>query len=147
MNNPEKIKKILLSEIEDMNQHRENFCRRPGIDFTRDRKIPFDTLLHFQISMESGCVSHELLKYFSFDAAAPSLSAFFQQRAKLSDEVFQKLFYSFNNPFKPKALLKGRRQLLGVTGRPLLLPGPRKLLQPQRALCKRLQPNVPRPVV
>ena len=89
MTNPEKIKQILLSEIEKMNQHREDFCKRPGIDFTRDRKIPFDTLLHFQISMESGSVNHELLKYFRFDAAAPSLSAFYQQRAKLSDAVVQ----------------------------------------------------------
>ena len=43
MTNPEKIKEILLSEIEKMNQHREDFCRRPRIDFTRDRKIPFGT--------------------------------------------------------------------------------------------------------
>ena len=56
MTNPEKIKQILLSEIEKMNQHREDFCKHPGIDFTRDRKISFDTLLHFQISMESGSV-------------------------------------------------------------------------------------------
>ncbi|MBD5525906.1 MAG: hypothetical protein HDR04_16095 [Lachnospiraceae bacterium] len=116
MTNPEKIKQILLSEIEKMNQHREDFCRRPGIDFTRDRKIPFDTLLHFQISMESGSVNHELLKYFHFDAETPSLSAFYQQRDKLSDDVFQILFYSFNNCFKPKALLKGRYQLLACDG-------------------------------
>ena len=51
MTNPEKIKRILLSEIEKMNQHREDFYRHPGIDFTRNRKISFDTLLHFQISM------------------------------------------------------------------------------------------------
>lgn len=112
MTNPEKIKQILLAEIEKMNQHREDFCRRPGIDFTRNRKISFDTLLHFQISMESGSVSHELLKYFNFDAQAPSLSAFYQQRAKLSDDVFQKLFYGFNSRFNPKALLNGRYQLL-----------------------------------
>ncbi len=37
MTTPEKIKQILLSEIEKMNQHREDFCKRPGIDFTRDR--------------------------------------------------------------------------------------------------------------
>ena len=116
MTNPEKIKQILLSEIEKMNQHREDFCRHPGIDFTRDRKIPFDTLLHFQISMESGSVNHELLKYFNFDASTPSLSAFYQQRAKLSDDVFQKLFYRFNNCFKPKSLLKGRYQLLACDG-------------------------------
>ncbi len=116
MTNSEKIKQILLSEIEKMDQHHEDFCRRPGIDFTRDRKIPFGTLLHFQISMESGSVSHELLKYFNFDAQAPSLSAFYQQRAKLSDDVFQKLFYSFNRHFSPRYLLKGRYQLLACDG-------------------------------
>lgn len=116
MNNPEKIKQILLSEIEKMNQHREVFCKRPGIDFTRDSKIPFTSLLHFQISMESGSVNHELLKYFNFRVGTPSLPAFCQQRAKLSDDVFQKLFYNFNNCFKPKALLKGRYQLLACDG-------------------------------
>ena len=116
MTNPEKIKQILLSEIEKMNQHREDFCKRPGIDFTRDRKISFDTLLHFLISMESSSVSHELLKYFNFDAGVPSLSAFYQQRAKLSDDVFQTLFYSFNGCFRPESLLKGRYQLLACDG-------------------------------
>lgn len=116
MTNPEKIKQILLSEIEKMNQHREDFCKRPGIGFTRDRKIPFDSLLHFQISMESGSVNHELLKYFNFDAGTPSLSAFYQQRAKLSDDVFQRFFYSFNSHFKPQNLLKGRYQLLACDG-------------------------------
>lgn len=116
MTNPEKIKQILLSEIENMNQRREDFCKRPGIDFTRDRKIPFDTLLHFQISMESGSVNHELLKYFNFDAGTPSLSAFYQQRAKLSDDVFKNLFYSFNKHFRPGSLLKGRYQLLACDG-------------------------------
>lgn len=87
MTTPENIKQILLSEIEKMDRHREDFCRRPGMDFTRDRKFPFDKLLHFQISMESGSVNHELLKYFNFDSGTPSLSAFYQQRAKLSDDV------------------------------------------------------------
>ncbi len=116
MINPEKIKQILLSEIKKMNQHREDFCGHPGIDFTRDRKIPFDTLLHFQISMESGSINHELLKYFNFDVRTPSLSAFYQQGAKLSDDVFQKLFYCFNSCFEPKELLKGRYQLLACDG-------------------------------
>lgn len=116
MTNPEKIKQTLLYQIEKMNQHREDFCKHPGIDFTRDRKITFDSLLHFQISMESGSVNHELLKYFNFDIETPSLSAFYQQRAKLSDDVFQRLFYSFNGCFRPKSLLKGRYQLLACDG-------------------------------
>ena len=64
----------------------------------------------------SGSVNHELLKYFNFDARTPSLSAFYQQRAKLSDDVFPKLFYSFNRCFSPRVLLKGRYQLLACDG-------------------------------
>lgn len=116
MTTPENIKQILLSEIEKMDRHREDFCRRPGMDFTRNRKFSFDKLIHFQISMESGSINHELLKYFNFDVGTPSLSAFYQQRAKLSDDVFQQLFYNFNNCFKPKSLLKGRYQLLACDG-------------------------------
>ena len=89
MTNPEKIKHILLSEIEKMNRHREDFCKRPEIDFTRDRKITFDTLLHFQISMESGSVNHELLKYFNFDAGTPSLSAHFGLCVNPFGEIFE----------------------------------------------------------
>ncbi len=63
MTNSEKINQILLSEIEKMNQHCEDLCRRSRIDFTCGRKLPFDMPLHFQISMENGSVNHELLKY------------------------------------------------------------------------------------
>ncbi len=133
MTNPEKIKQILLSEIGKMNLHREDFCKRSGIDFTRDRKIPFDTLLHFQISIESGSVNHELLKYFDFGAGTPSLSAFYQQRVKLSDDIFQKLFYNFNNCFNPKALLKGKYQFLACDGSGFIFTRNKKYLHPESA--------------
>ena len=111
MTNSEKIKQILLSEIEKMNQHREDFCRHPGTDFTRDRKISFDTLLHFQISMESGSVNHELLKYFNFDAGTPSLSAFYQQRAKLSDdEMYLVPLYDLLNEVYTDAVIQPIRK-------------------------------------
>jgi hypothetical protein len=35
---------------------------------------------------------------------------FYQQRTKLSDDVFQKLFYNFNRCFRAECLLKGRYQ-------------------------------------
>ncbi len=35
MTNPERIKQILLSEIEKMDQHHEDFCKDPETDFTR----------------------------------------------------------------------------------------------------------------
>ena len=102
MANPENIKQTLLSEIEGMGQYCGDFCKRPGIGFTRDRKIPFCKLLHFQISMESGSIGHELPKYFDFDTGTPSLSAFYQQRAKLSDDALPKTFLQLQQELQAK---------------------------------------------
>ena len=41
-NYPKHIKSTLHSVIRDMAKHPEDFCRRPGKDFTRDRKLSFD---------------------------------------------------------------------------------------------------------
>lgn len=112
---PAQVKSVLLSEINGMYQERNLFSKRPGIDFTRNRKLGFESLLHFQISMESGSVNHELLKYFKYGENAPSLSAFSQQRSKLSDDVFQQLFYRFNSHY-PATLYRQKYQLLACDG-------------------------------
>ena len=85
-------KDILFSEINRMDLERDNFSKRPGLDFSRNRKLGFKDLIRFQISMQSGSVNHELMKYFCYHKDTPTLSAFYQQRRKLSDDVFQTLF-------------------------------------------------------
>lgn len=115
MNFPSQVKSVLLSEINGMYQERDLFSKHPGIDFSRNRKLGFESLLHFQISMESGSVNHELMKYFKYEENTPSLSAFFQQRSKLSDDVFQQLSYRFNSHY-PAALYKEKYQLLACDG-------------------------------
>lgn len=95
------VKDTLLLEIKRLDLERGNFSEHPGIDFSRNRKLDFKTLLHFQISMESGSVNHELLKYFGYHKDSPTLSAFYQQRDKFSSKVFQELFYRFNSHYSP----------------------------------------------
>lgn len=94
-------KDILFSEINRMDLERDNFSKRPGLDFSRNRKLGFKDLIRFQISMQSGSVNHELMKYFCYHKDTPTLSAFYQQRRKLSDDVFQTLFYRFNSHYPP----------------------------------------------
>lgn len=63
----EQTKEELLKIIEEMAQHPEKYCKNPGVDFTRSRKLDFENLLQLLVSMEAGTVRDELLKYFQYD--------------------------------------------------------------------------------
>ena len=41
-------KDILFSEINRMDLERDNFSKRPGLDFSRNRKLGFKDLIRFQ---------------------------------------------------------------------------------------------------
>ena len=69
-------KDILFSEINRMDLERDNFSKRPGLDFSRNRKLGFKDLIRFQISIKSGSVNHELMKYFCYHSSLfPPLAA------------------------------------------------------------------------
>ena len=48
-------------------------------------------MMRLIISMESGSMNHELLKFFNYDSSVPTSSAFYQQRSKLSVSAFYHL--------------------------------------------------------
>jgi hypothetical protein len=54
-------------------------------------------LLTFLVSEGSGSTKNELLDFFDMDAAAPTASAFNQQRAKLKSEALEDVFGQFNS--------------------------------------------------
>jgi len=91
------------------------FAKNPDADFSRRRKLGFDDLIRFLISMESGTTRHELLKYFDYDATAPSNSALIQQREKLLPDALAYLLRKFNLRF-PLGTYRGKYHLLGVDG-------------------------------
>lgn len=72
------VKNTLLQDISSMAQMPWLFSKHPETDFTRNRKIDFQSLLHLCICMEGGTIRHELLKYFAYDSATLSNSAFHQ---------------------------------------------------------------------
>ncbi len=57
--------------------------------------------------MQKSASKTELLKYFDFNASAPTASALIQQRKKISPEAFDSLFHSFSNAFFLDKTLKG----------------------------------------
>ena len=111
MNFANQVKNTLLQDIAVMAKVSWFFSKHPETDFTRKRKIDFQSLLHFSICMDAGTLRHELLKYFSYDPSTLSNSAFYQQRRKLLPETFPFLFQQFNSHF-PFTLYRGKYRLL-----------------------------------
>lgn len=111
----QQTKHRLFEIISEMASHPGDFSNHPETDFSRNRKLDFHNLLQLIVSMEAGSVKDELLKFFSFAKDTASHSAFFQQRAKLSDDALPYLFHSFNKLY-PYTFYKDKYQLLAADG-------------------------------
>lgn len=107
MSFPDKVKSTLWGIVDSMADNPAPFVKNPQKDFSRNRKLGFVHLIRFLVSMESGCLSHELLKFFHFDPdLTPTVSALIQQRAKLLPEAFRHLLAQFNLKFALKTFRK-----------------------------------------
>lgn len=115
MKYPEQAKAFLLADIREMSENPGRFAKTPAADFSRKRKLDFEGLVHFLISMGSGSTGHELLEYFDYSLTAPSGSAFCQQRKKLLPSVFSYLLHRFNSHFPPD-VYKGKYRLVACDG-------------------------------
>lgn len=116
MSFPQKVKSTLWAIVDAMASNTAPFVKNPKKDFTRSRKLDFVQIIHFFLCMGSGCVSHELLKYFYFlPEEVPSASAFIQQRAKLLPETFRHILSQFNLRFPPGRLM-GKYSLIAADG-------------------------------
>ena len=119
---PKELKSLLFREIDSLD--RAEHSKDPTKDFTRSRKIPFDTLIATMLRMEGRSMGNELISIFPKASQTPSTSAFIQQRDKLKPGVFDALFRSFADSLEdlqqPK-LLNGLR-ILAVDGSDVLIP-------------------------
>lgn len=77
--------------------------------FTRNRKLPLPTLLHFLLNMEGNSLNAEIFNNFPNIDERMTASAFIQQRAKLKPEVFKVLLHEFNSTMTDIKTLKGLR--------------------------------------
>lgn len=116
MSFPQMVKSALWAIVDNMACNTAQFVKNPEKDFTRDRKLGFVQLIRFFLSMQSGCINHELLKYFYFlPDGVPTASAFIQQRAKLLPETFHHILRQFNLRFPTKGLM-GKYSLIAADG-------------------------------
>ena len=109
------VKAILLATIDDLATDPQKYAKRPGRDFTRNRKLGFKQLLLMLLTMEGECIREEIYTYFGRDTAAPSKAAFYKQIHKLKDGVLRCLLLAFNQKLK-KHLFHGKYQLIACDG-------------------------------
>lgn len=111
----ETVKTTLWDIIDEMSLSLSSFVKNPHKDFIRNRKLNFQKMMRLIISMQSGSLNHELLKFFDYDSSVPTSSAFFQQRAKLSLSAFRYLLKEFNLKF-PFKKFRGKYHLIACDG-------------------------------
>lgn len=63
-----KMKEKLASLIAELAESPELFVKNPGKDFTRNRKLPFETVVQMLISMGGNSIYKELLEAQGYDA-------------------------------------------------------------------------------
>ena len=114
-NYPKYIKSTLNTVIRDMSKHPEDFCSRPGKDFTRKRKLPFEKILSLLVKMGGHSLRDEMLDCLNFEEMPASVSALVQQRRKILPEALEYLFHKFTATCEKPKLYKGYR-LLAVDG-------------------------------
>ena len=91
------LKKLLLSEIKLVSENVNEYCFSEGKDFTRKRKLSFETVIKTLMGMESKSLSNELITAFDTEPEMPSTSAFVQQRYKIKPEAFKAVFDGFTS--------------------------------------------------
>ncbi len=94
---PKQVKKLLLSEIKSVADRFNEFCVKSDRHFTRNRKLPFETVIKTVIGMESKSLTNELINVFDSNPGLPSASAFVQQRSKIKPEAFKTVFDGFTS--------------------------------------------------
>ena len=87
------------------------FSKSGEKDFTRKRKIPFSQVIKSLFYMGGQSLNRELLDVWRLDQSTPTVSAFIQQRSKLSEDAFPFLFKELNEMFPGNRDIDGYRIL------------------------------------
>ena len=104
---PDKILNVFTHSIKMVCSNIACYCNDPVSDFTRKRKLPVETLIHFIIQMQSKSLNSELCEYFNDIDSLPTASSLCQQRDKLDISAFQRITHLFVNAFDDYKTWKG----------------------------------------
>lgn len=116
-----KAKKCLLECIRGVSKNAWLFSVAPGTDFSRNRKLPFETMIKTLLCMEGGSLANELMKRFCCNPDTASTSAFVQRRSRILPEAFETIFRLFAEKADTVRLYKGYR-LFAIDGSDIQIP-------------------------
>lgn len=117
----ETVRQNLISLIGEMSQNQWLFVKNPGKDFTRNRKLSFETVVLLLISMGGNSIVKELLEASGYDLNTATASAFVQQRDKILPWALEFLFQEFTQSLPLTKKHKGYK-LLAVDGSDVRIP-------------------------
>lgn len=103
-----KVKRKLENQILKITNQPEIYAQSP-FDFSRNRKLSFETTLKIIFSFGGKSLSSELLSHFNFTLNTPTASALVQARSKIKLKAFEQLFYRTIPSVQPNKLYKGYR--------------------------------------
>ena len=116
----EQVRQLLLSSIDHLLSHREEFLKNPQSDFTRSRKISFVQAILFPMLLGHENLATELMDFFDEDKL-PLPSAMVQRRSLIRPEAFQELLFYFTEQITALKTFHGY-QLVSCDGSRLNLP-------------------------
>lgn len=116
-----KVKNHLLNCIQDVSKTAWLFSAKPEKDFTRNRKLSFETMIKTLLCLEGASLANELMKRFGCRTDIASTSAFVQQRGKILPEAFETIFRIFTEDLDANCLYNGYR-LFAVDGSDIQIP-------------------------
>jgi hypothetical protein len=108
---PNKVKENLTRIITEMSKSPALYVTDPKKDFTRERKLPFETVMNLLISMGGNSIYKELLEAGGYDTNTATTSAFVQQRAKILPCALEFVLHEFTRTHPAQKLFRGYRLL------------------------------------
>lgn len=91
------------------------YVRNPEKDFTRKKKLPFETVMQLLISLGGNSLYKELLESQGYDVNTATTSAFVGQRNKILTSAVEFLFHEFTESYTDIKDYRGYR-LLAIDG-------------------------------
>lgn len=107
--------------IADTVSHISDFTKHQG-DFTRDRKLNASTTIKVTLNMEGQSLNTEMIHAFPDMDDRMTTSAYEQQKAKLSPELFMHLFREYNQTPYRHNLYNGKYELFATDGSDFNMP-------------------------
>lgn len=117
----QELKNLLISIINTQKQNLTGLVSDPLVDFSRNRKIPYENMILSLLTMEGSALTNELLRQFGCSTTTATASAFVQQRQKILPIALEKLFHDFVLHTSQDDNYKGYK-LLAVDGSDIQIP-------------------------